>query len=62
MIPTEILNEPMDELSYLRSRGIPTKAAPRLIVTGFLDEVIQRLNHAVIGDHLHRLIEEKFAA
>src|SRR5215813_1567710 len=51
-----------DELFYLRARGIPTKVAQRLIVTGFLDEVIQRLNHSAIGDHLHRLIEEKFAA
>src|SRR5215813_3643444 len=51
-----------DELFYLRTRGIPTKIAQRLIVTGFLTEVIQRLNHSAIGDHLHRLIEEKFAA
>ncbi|MFL6500715.1 MAG: SufD family Fe-S cluster assembly protein, partial [Candidatus Udaeobacter sp.] len=51
-----------DELFYLRTRGIPTKVAQRLLVTGFLDEVIQRLNHPVIGDHLHRLIEAKFGA
>jgi Fe-S cluster assembly protein SufD len=51
-----------DELFYLRTRGIPTKVAQRLLVTGFLDEVIQRLAHPAIGDHLHRLIEEKFAA
>jgi len=51
-----------DELFYLRTRGIPTKVAQRLLVTGFLDEVIRRLDHPVIGDHLHRLIEEKFAA
>src|SRR6516165_5036539 len=51
-----------DELFYLCSRGIPTKVAQRLLVTGFLDEVIQRLDHPLIGDHLHRLIEEKFAA
>jgi Fe-S cluster assembly protein SufD len=51
-----------DQMFYLRSRGIPTKIAQRLLVTGFLDEVIQRLNHPAIGDHLHRLIEEKFAA
>jgi Fe-S cluster assembly protein SufD len=51
-----------DQLFYLRSRGIPTKTAQRLLVTGFLDEVIQRLNHAAIDEHLHRLIEEKFAA
>jgi Fe-S cluster assembly protein SufD len=50
-----------DELFYLRTRGIPTKVAQRLLVTGFLDEVIQRLDHAAIAEHLHRLIEEKFA-
>ncbi len=50
-----------DQLFYLRSRGIPTKMAQRLLVTGFLDEVIQRLNHPAIGEHLHGLIEEKFA-
>jgi Fe-S cluster assembly protein SufD len=50
-----------DQLFYLRSRGIPTKVAQRLLVTGFLDEVIQRLNQPAISDHLHGLIEEKFA-
>jgi Fe-S cluster assembly protein SufD len=50
-----------DQMFYLRSRGIPTKTAQRLLVTGFLDEVIQRLNQPAIGEHLHRLIEEKFA-
>jgi len=51
-----------DELFYLHTRGIPTKIAQRLIVTGFLDEVIQRLNHPAIAEHLQRLIEEKFGA
>jgi Fe-S cluster assembly protein SufD len=51
-----------DQLFYLRSRGIPTKIAQRLMVTGFLDEVIQRLDRPAIGEYLHRLIEEKFAA
>jgi Fe-S cluster assembly protein SufD len=50
-----------DELFYLRTRGIPVPMAQRLIVTGFLDEVIQRLNHIAIATHLHRLVEEKFA-
>jgi Fe-S cluster assembly protein SufD len=49
-----------DELFYLRTRGIPVPVAQRLIVTGFLDEVIQRLDHPVIAEYLHRLIEEKF--
>jgi Fe-S cluster assembly protein SufD len=50
-----------DELFYLRSRGIPTKIAQRLLVTGFLDEVVTRLDHPAIAEHLHRSIEEKFA-
>jgi Fe-S cluster assembly protein SufD len=50
-----------DELFYLRTRGIPTRVAQRLLVTGFLDEVIQRLNDPIIGDHLHRLVGEKFS-
>src|SRR5438094_189966 len=51
-----------DELFYLHSRGITTKMAQRLLVTGFLNEVIERLDHPPIAEHLHRLIEEKFAA
>ncbi|HEY4271469.1 MAG TPA: Fe-S cluster assembly protein SufD [Candidatus Udaeobacter sp.] len=50
-----------DQLFYLRTRGISTKIAQRLLVTGFLDEVIRRLNHPAIAEHLHRLIDEKFA-
>jgi Fe-S cluster assembly protein SufD len=51
-----------DQMFYLRSRGIPTKVAQRLLVTGFLDEVIQRLDHPAIAAHLQRLIEQKFSA
>jgi Fe-S cluster assembly protein SufD len=50
-----------DELFYLRSRGIPVPVAQRLIVAGFLNEVIQRLDHAPIADHLRGLIEARFA-
>jgi len=50
-----------DELFYLRTRCIPVSVAQRLIVTGFLNEVIQRLDHPAIAAHLNRLIEEKFA-
>lgn len=50
-----------DELFYLRSRGIPVPVAQRLIVTGFLDEVVQRLDHPAIAEQLHGLIEEKFS-
>jgi len=50
-----------DELFYLRARGISVKVAQRLLVTGFLNDVIQRLDQPVITAHLHRLIEKKFA-
>jgi Fe-S cluster assembly protein SufD len=50
-----------DEMFYLRSRGIPPKIAQRLIVTGFLNEVIQRLDQPAIGEHLNRLIDRKLA-
>jgi len=50
-----------DELFYLRSRGIPITVAQRLIVTGFLNEVIKRLDQPAIEHALQQLIEEKFA-
>ena len=50
-----------DEMFYLRSRGIPTKTAQRLLVTGFLNEVIQRLDQPAIAEHLRSLIDRKFA-
>ena len=50
-----------DELFYLRARGIPVPVAQRLIVTGFLNEVIRRLDQPAVVAHLHRLVEEKFA-
>ncbi|MEY2543963.1 MAG: Fe-S cluster assembly protein SufD [Verrucomicrobiota bacterium] len=49
-----------DEMFYLRSRGIPIKTAQRLLVTGFLNEVIQRLDQPAIAEHLRGLIDRKF--
>jgi Fe-S cluster assembly protein SufD len=51
-----------DELFYLRTRGIPVKVAQHLIVTGFLNEVVQRLDQPAIAAHLHQLIEQKFTS
>ena len=51
-----------DELFYLRTRGIPTTLCQRLIVSGFLNEVIQRLEHPAIAAELQQLIDHKFAA
>jgi Fe-S cluster assembly protein SufD len=50
-----------DELFYLRTRGIPVKVAQHLIVTGFLNEVVQRLDQPAITAYLEQLIQEKFA-
>jgi Fe-S cluster assembly protein SufD len=50
-----------DEMFYLLSRGIPPAVARRLVVSGFLNEVILRLDHPAMAEHLHGLIEEKFA-
>jgi Fe-S cluster assembly protein SufD len=49
-----------DELFYLQTRGIPVARAQRLIVTGFLNEVIQRLDHPAIATQLQELIDAKF--
>src|SRR5690242_16434057 len=50
-----------EEMFYLRSRGIPPKIAQRLIVSGFLNEVVERLDQPVIAEHLRGLIDRKFA-
>jgi Fe-S cluster assembly protein SufD len=49
-----------DEMFYLRARGIAPAAARRLLVAGFLNEVIERLRHPAIAAHLRELIEAKF--
>ncbi len=49
-----------EEMFYLLSRGIPKTQAQQLIVAGFLDEVISRLDDKAIGDYLRGLIEQKF--
>ncbi|MGI9113537.1 MAG: Fe-S cluster assembly protein SufD [Chthoniobacterales bacterium] len=51
-----------EEMFYLLSRGIPPATAKRLIAAGFLDEVIARLSHDAISDHLRQLIARKFRA
>ena len=50
-----------DEMFYLQARGIPPAVARQLLVGGFLNEVIERLEERVLADHLRKLIEEKFA-
>ena len=50
-----------DEMFYLLSRGIPAQVAKQLLVSGFLNEVVDRLDHPAITEHIHGLIEAKFA-
>lgn len=49
-----------EELFYLLSRGIPLKDAQRLIVHGFLDEVLARLGHDAVAAKLSALLHAKF--
>jgi Fe-S cluster assembly protein SufD len=50
-----------DEMFYLLSRGIPAPVAKQLLVSGFLNEVVDRLDHPAITGLVHELIEAKFA-
>ena len=49
-----------EELFYLRSRGIPKAHAQRLIVHGFLQEVIDRPGHSALADMLGQLVHRRF--
>jgi Fe-S cluster assembly protein SufD len=50
-----------DEMFYLLSRGIPAPVARQLLVSGFLNEAVDRLDHPAITGLVHQLIEQKFA-
>jgi len=50
-----------EELFYLLSRGIPKKDAQRLIVFGFLNEVIERLGNEPLQEKLRELVRARFA-
>ena len=51
-----------EELFYLQSRGIPLKDAQRLIVYGFLEEVIDRIGQPGIAGELSGMLHAKFDA
>jgi Fe-S cluster assembly protein SufD len=50
------------QLYYLQSRGIPGAEARRMLVMGFFDEVVDRIPHEPIRDHLHDIIARKLGA
>jgi len=49
----------VEQLFYLESRGVPTDAAERLIVEGFLGEVVQQLPVGATADHVSALVQAK---
>jgi Fe-S cluster assembly protein SufD len=50
-----------EELFYLLARGIPKNVAQHLLVSGFLNEVVERLDHPTLAGKVRELIEAKFA-
>lgn len=50
-----------DELFYLKARGITDHESRKLIATGFIEDVIAKLDNEDLIAELERLIEEKFA-
>jgi Fe-S cluster assembly protein SufD len=50
-----------EQLFYLLSRGISKASAEELLVNGFLDEVLKRLNNEVIADLLRKHLKENFS-
>lgn len=51
----------MDELFYLRARGISEAEARKLIVLGFIEDTVTRIGHAEVEAMVCERIEEKFA-
>ena len=51
-----------EQLFYLRSRGIPEDEARRLVVIGFLMEIVQKIGIDEIETRIAALIEEELAA
>ncbi|MHA7238800.1 Fe-S cluster assembly protein SufD [Arthrobacter sp. TMS1-12-1] len=51
-----------EHLFYLMARGIPEKAARRLVVRGFLTEVIQQIRVPALEERLSESVERELAA
>jgi len=50
-----------EQLFYLQARGIPEEEARRLVVLGFLAEIIQRIDDAPLQARLHAAVEAELA-
>lgn len=49
-----------DELFYMMQRGIPRRVAMQLMVFGFFEEVIEKVESEELADNLRQLIHNKF--
>jgi len=48
-----------DELFYLRSRGIDTEKAKKILLYAFLEEVIMNIKLAPVRTYLEKMLEKK---
>lgn len=51
-----------EELFYLLARGIPRKTAYELLVMGFFEEVVAKIDNKQLVEKLHMLLQGKFSA
>jgi Fe-S cluster assembly protein SufD len=51
-----------EQLFYLQARGIPEDEARRLVVLGFLSEIVQRIGEPVLEARLREALEAELAA
>ncbi|RCL30193.1 MAG: Fe-S cluster assembly protein SufD [Puniceicoccaceae bacterium] len=51
-----------DELFYMLSRGIPKRVAMQLIVLGFFEEVLEKLDSESLSENIRNLLGAKFSA
>lgn len=51
-----------EQLFYLQARGIPEDVARRLVVRGFLNEVIQHIKVPALEERLREVVERELAA
>jgi len=50
-----------EELFYMRARGIPLQKAQELIVYGFFEEVLERIDNDQLADLARQIIQTKFS-
>ncbi|MFA9564398.1 MAG: SufD family Fe-S cluster assembly protein, partial [Acidimicrobiales bacterium] len=48
-----------DQSFYLASRGVPSDVAERLIVTGFMDEILRRLRDDALATELRSAVSDR---